>query len=83
MNPSPFHPEPIEIVTADNLPVRVRFKKRMQTVREISNAWRVDDGWWLRPVSRMYYVLELNSGSRITVFRDLLNDKWYRQNWTA
>jgi hypothetical protein len=55
----------------------------MQKVQEITNVWRVDDSWWSRPASRMYYALELESGSRITVFHDLLSNKWYRQNWTA
>ena len=52
-------------------------------MREILNLWRVDDGWWQKPVSRFYYFLELESGSRVTVFHDLIHDGWYRQNWST
>ena len=31
----------------------------------------------------MYYTLELESGSRVTVFQDLSDGVWYRQNWTV
>jgi hypothetical protein len=83
MRPASFNPELIDVFSSDNIPVRVHFKEKVQKVQEITNVWRVDDSWWSRPASRMYYSLELDSGSRITVFRDLLNNKWYKQNWTT
>ncbi len=83
MNTSPFKPEPIKITTSGGMPSRVYFKKGLRVVREISNLWRVDDGWWSMPISRIYYVLELESGSRITVFHDLLQDRWYKQAWAT
>lgn len=83
MRPASFNPEPVDVFLSDNLPVRVHFKKKMQKVQEITNVWRVDDNWWSMPASRMYYALELDGGSRITLFHDLLSNKWYRQNWTA
>jgi hypothetical protein len=83
MRPSPFNPEPVAVFSSGNVPVRVLFKRKMQEVREITNIWRVDDSWWSRPASRMYFALELDGGNRITVFHDLLSNKWYRQNWTA
>jgi len=83
MRPASFNPELIDVFSSDNVPVRVHFKKKMRKVQEIANVWRVDDSWWSRPASRMYYSLELDGGSRITLFHDLLSNKWYRQNWTA
>jgi hypothetical protein len=67
MRSTPFYPEPIDVYTTGDSPTQVYFKKKMQRVREITNLWRVDDGWWSNPTSRMYYALELVSGSRITV----------------
>lgn len=81
MKASPFNPEPVKIISEKGMPSQVYFKKRLRRVREISNLWRVDEGWWSTPVSRMYYVLELESGSRITIFHDLLHDRWYKQAW--
>jgi len=79
----PFQPEPIELITVDGRPFRVVVKKRLQNVVAISNLWRIDDGWWIKPVNRLYYTLELESGSRITVFRNLSDNKWYTQHWTT
>jgi len=83
MKTSPFDPEPVEVVAVKDLPVRVTFRKKKQKVKEIVNVWRVDDAWWQKPVARMYYTLELEGGSRVTVFQDLPGGAWYRQNWTA
>ena len=43
--------------------------------------WRIDDEWWRKPISRLYYLLEFTTGSRFTVFQDLITGRWYRQNW--
>jgi hypothetical protein len=83
MRSSPFEPEFVEVITVDGLPSRVKFRRKMQKVQEILNLWRIDDGWWQKPVSRFYYFLELESGSRVTVFHDLIHDGWYRQNWST
>jgi len=83
MKASPFDPEPVEVVAVKDLPVQVTFRKKRQKVREIVNVWRVDDAWWQKPVARMYYTLELEGGSRVTVFQDLPAGTWYRQNWTV
>ena len=50
-------------------------------VSRVQNRWRVDDGWWSGETSRMYYQLLLRDGAVITVFRDLLTGKWYRQHY--
>jgi hypothetical protein len=83
MNHYPFQPEPIDVVKVNDQPYRVVLKKRLRKVKEISNLWRIDDNWWAKSVTRLYYTLELDSGGRITVFCDLSDKKWYRQNWTT
>lgn len=83
MKTSPFDPEPVEVIAVSGRPVQVTVRKKRQRARDIVNIWRVDDTWWQRPVARMYYTLELESGSRVTVFQDLSDGVWYRQNWTV
>ena len=83
MKTSPFEPEPIEVVLVDGHPSSVKLKRKLQKVKEVDNLWRIDDGWWRKPVARLYYSLALESGSRITLFQDLLSGQWYRQNWSA
>lgn len=80
---SPYEPEKIEIAAQEGRPFVVRFRKRPVLVRDVVNMWRIDEEWWRRPVSRLYFQLELDNGARITVFRDLLAGTWYRQHWTA
>ena len=83
MKASPFDPEPLPVIVFKNRPAWVILKKKRQKIQEITNIWRVDDAWWQRPVARMYYAIELASGSRITIFQDLLSGDWYRQNWSV
>ncbi len=83
MKASPYDPEPLPVIVVKNKPACVVLKRKRQKIREIVNIWRVDDTWWQNPVARMYYAIELESGSRITVFQDLLSGGWYRQNWSV
>jgi hypothetical protein len=83
MKASPFDPESLPVIVVKNRPVWVVFKKKKQKVREIVNVWRVDDTWWQKPVTRMYYAIELENSGRITIFQDLNSGGWYRQNWSV
>ena len=80
---SPYEPEPIEVVAPNGTPEAVKFRNRLLQVKDVLNLWRIDDEWWRKPVSRFYYSLEFTSGSRFTVFQDLITGKWYRQNWVS
>lgn len=50
-------------------------------VARVQNRWRVDDEWWRGEISRMYYELLLSNGAVLTVFHDLVSDRWYRQRY--
>jgi len=80
---SPYDPEKIEIAAQEGKPFVVRLKKRPVLVKDVVNMWRIDEEWWRKPISRLYFLLELENGARLTVFRDLLGGTWYRQNWAA
>ena len=79
--PSPYDPEPVEVIAREGTPKAVNHRKKLLHVKAILNTWRIDDEWWRKPVSRLYYLVEFTNGSRLTVFRDVLTGKWYRQNW--
>jgi hypothetical protein len=54
----------------------------MRAVACIQDRWRIDDEWWReRPVSRMYYQLQLESGRVITIFHDLHGGSWCEQQY--
>ena len=49
-------------------------------VAEVLESWRIDDEWWReQPVSRMYHSLLLEDGRAVTVYRDLVNERWAMQ----
>lgn len=47
----------------------------------ITLAWgpeRIETGWWRgRPIGRDYYRVELSSGRRLWIFRDIANSDWF------
>jgi hypothetical protein len=81
MKTSPCEPEPLEVTMTDGKPAAVVLKKRSLKVKERLNMWRIDEEWWREPVSRLYFLLELENGAQITLFKDLIHGRWYRQNW--
>jgi len=78
---SPYTPEKIEVAAQEGRPFVVRLKKRPVLVKDVVNMWRIDEEWWRKPISRLYFSLELENGARLTVFNDLSSGGWYRQNW--
>ena len=55
---------------------------RALRVTAIEDRWEIDEEWWrTRPVSRMYYRVLLEDGQALTLYRDMLNGRWYRQRY--
>jgi hypothetical protein len=46
---------------------------------EISDRWRIDDEWWRKEISRMYFRVVLAGGRIVTVFQDLIEGGWFLQ----
>ena len=56
--------------------------KRSEEVITIETNWRIDDEWWRsEPVSRAYFAIMLASGKRMVVFKNLIDNRWYRQSY--
>lgn len=64
-------------------PLSVRVKGRRRAVAAVKDRWRLDDEWWKRPISRLYFLVELEGGTLFTLFRDLESGHWYQQRETA
>src|SRR5690349_12741625 len=63
-------------------PISVRKTRwpRSRAVVQIQDCWRIDDEWWReRPISRLYYTLLLEDESLVTLYHDLISDKWFEQ----
>ncbi len=78
--PGPYEPEGIDVIDGEGRPLAVAYKKRRLRVASIVDAWRIDEEWWRDEVSRLYFLVELENRKRITLFRDLISDGWFRQD---
>lgn len=43
---------------------------------EVNNRWRIDDEWWCKEISRMYYEIVVPTGL-VEVYQDLLTGEWF------
>ncbi len=75
-------PEPVRVEEdSSGLPLAIRLNRK-QAILAIENQWRIDDEWWRDiPVSRHYYIILLTSGQRLTLYKDLTGQGWYRQTY--
>jgi hypothetical protein len=42
-------------------------------------TWRIDDEWWRQLISRRYFAVILEGGSRVVLFEDLVTHEWFMQ----
>ncbi len=75
-------PSPIRVRVdrrGDPVEVHVRGRGRPRKVVSIRESWRIDDEWWRCPVSRLYHQAVLEQGEILTLYRDLIDGRWYVQ----
>jgi hypothetical protein len=75
-------PRPVQ-VTADGSgePLAVVLGGRRLAVARVQERWRIDDEWWRDEISRLYLQPVLENGRSLTIFRDLVSGRWYRQSY--
>jgi len=75
-------PEPLSIIEgAGGLPEALENRGRRR-IAAIEDSWRIDDEWWRSsPVSRIYYAVTLSTGQRLVIYKDLIKNCWYRQEY--
>jgi hypothetical protein len=73
-------PRPIK-VQADAIgnPVAIIHKGRRVVVEGIKDRWRIDDEWWRKTISRLYFQVVLQ-GRVLTLFHDLIDGGWFVQS---
>ena len=74
-------PLPIEVEPSENkIPQAVRINQKWRRVLSIDDLCNVDEEWWRdRPIRRMYYQVTVEVVGSVTVFCDLVDGLWYRQ----
>ena len=76
---------PVPVTVQENrrqLPISVTMEGRTLPITAITDLWEIDDEWWRsRPIARMYYRVTVRGGRQLTLYRDLVDGIWYRQNF--
>ncbi len=72
-------PRPLAVqASADGTPRMVG----SEPVSGIEETWRIDEGWWRdAPLSRRYWRVTVESGRTLTLFHELLMERWYEQRY--
>jgi hypothetical protein len=66
---------PVNVMTDTNgNPSKLKGPRKPVHVRRIIDAWRYGGRWWLSEPPRDYYLLELDSGHVVEVFR--ADERW-------
>jgi len=66
---------PIEVVTADGLPSRFRWRGRWYAVRTVNEQSRVQAEWWKEEVSRTHYSIQCRDLEEFDIYRQ--GDQWF------
>jgi hypothetical protein len=73
-------PRPIRVRASDEgRPQAVMEGSRSRRVEVVRECWRIDDEWWRRPISRLYFSVVLENGKSLTLFQDLVQGGWFVQ----
>jgi hypothetical protein len=62
-------------------PQAVVLGRQRLAVAAVQDRWRIDDEWWRKEVSRLYFSLLLEDGRVVTVYRDLVRGTWCQQTY--
>ncbi len=63
-------------------PKAVLWRGVFKPVVAIHDTWRIDDEWWRDEIARRYFVVEMEGGRRLTLYRDLAaQNAWYAQSY--
>ncbi|MCY3911335.1 MAG: hypothetical protein OXF99_07455, partial [bacterium] len=74
-------PTPVDVrENADGEPRSLRAGRCWREVARIDDRWTFDLWWLPKPVARSYYRVDPGDGRLITLFRDCVDSRWYRQS---
>jgi hypothetical protein len=48
-------------------------------VEAVLEMWRIDDEWWRKLISRRYFAVLYEGGTRVVLFEDLVTGEWFIQ----
>ena len=48
-------------------------------VETVLESWRIDDEWWRKLISRRYFAVLFEGGTRVVLLEDLVTGEWSMQ----
>ncbi len=74
-------PRPVQVnESRHRLPGSIVLDGHSLKVTSIIDTWEINDEWWRgKPIARLYYRVITQGDTHITIFRDLVDGQWYRQ----
>ena len=54
-------------------------QEKTAVVETVLEMWRIDDEWWRQLISRRYFAVILEGGTRVVLFEDLVTHEWFMQ----
>lgn len=77
-------PRPVRVdADGEGRPMALHVERGQRQVVAIRETWRIDDEWWRRPISRLYFAAVLENGRPVTLYRDLASGGWHLQGGGA
>ena len=74
-------PKPVDVrEDAAGEPQSVCAGRHWREVARIDDRWTIDLWWLPKPITRSYYRVDPGDGKLITLFRDCVDRRWYRQS---
>jgi hypothetical protein len=50
-----------------------------EVVETVLEMWRIDDEWWRQLISRRYFAVIFEGGTRVVLFENLVTNEWFMQ----
>ncbi|HYI24047.1 MAG TPA: hypothetical protein VD767_01440 [Thermomicrobiales bacterium] len=74
-------PVPVTVIATGNRPAAIVVNRHTYQVERIQDTWIIEDEWWRQPITRQYFALLLDDGTRRTVFHDRTDNTWHLQDY--
>ena len=80
VTPNPQIPMPAKVQEdAEQRPVAVTLFGEQLEVESIEERWDDEEDWWKdNPLVRVIYLVTLENGKELTIFKNMLHGGWYR-----
>jgi hypothetical protein len=70
--------QPLTVATGKgDIPAHFTWRGQRYTVCRITNAWRVDEGWWQERIWRDYYQLLTTTNLLVIIYHNLCTGTWF------